>query len=93
MAHPGDTRHSEGAVVSEMAKSRKRSAGFSGTVDATARKSDGHILRVTVQTVFERVPWFTKTLRRRFSHLLRQWQLSTVKTLRRHGIIDGFARR
>ena len=40
MAHPGDTRHSE--------ESRKNlSSGFSGTVDATARKSDGHILRVT----------------------------------------------
>ena len=35
------------AVVSEMAKSRKRSAGFSGAADATARTSDRHILRVT----------------------------------------------
>ena len=78
--------------MSEMAKSRKRSAGFSGAADATARTSDGHILRVT-GTVFERVPWLTKTLRRRFSHMLRQWQPSTVKTLRRHGKNDSCVRR
>ena len=34
-----------------MAKSRKRSAAFSGTVDTTAQKSDGHILHVTCTDV------------------------------------------
>ena len=89
----GDTRHSEGQsspkwqspendLRCSLAQSTRRHGSPTDTFFASR-----------AQTVFERVPWFTKTLRRRFSHLLRQWQLSTVKTFRRHGIIDGFARR